>query len=140
MLETGSEQNLALEALGTEHSGELGVDHLQSDGAVVLEVVGEEDRRHAAPPKLVLQGVTACKSGLDTVERLLHEVPARPQPPLLPRRFAGFRGTSFTAVASSCAAAPRPGNSDWRPLNLPARTSVLRARHISSPRRVRNRC
>ena len=38
MLQPGGEADLALEALGSERGGELGVEHLERDRAVVLEV------------------------------------------------------------------------------------------------------
>ena len=47
MLEPGGEPDLALEALGAERGGELGVEHLERDRPVVPEVAGEVDRGHA---------------------------------------------------------------------------------------------
>jgi hypothetical protein len=63
MLESGGESDLALEALGPEHGGELRVQDLQRDGAVVLEVVGEIDRRHAPAPELPLDAVAVGEGG-----------------------------------------------------------------------------
>ncbi len=48
MLEAGGGADLAQEALGAEGGAQLGVEDLERDGAVVLEVVGEVDARHAA--------------------------------------------------------------------------------------------
>jgi hypothetical protein len=59
MLQPGGEADLALEALGTEHVGQLGVKHLEGDRAVVLEVGGEEHRGHAAAAELAEEGVAA---------------------------------------------------------------------------------
>ena len=50
MLEPGGELDLALEALGAERGGELGMEHLERDGAVVPEVV-RRGRRSAMPPR-----------------------------------------------------------------------------------------
>ena len=43
MLETRSEADLALEAVGAERGGELGMEHLEGDGAVVAEILGQVD-------------------------------------------------------------------------------------------------
>jgi hypothetical protein len=40
VLQGGCELDLAQEALGAEHGTQLGVEHLEGDRAVVLEVVG----------------------------------------------------------------------------------------------------
>ena len=61
--EPGGEADLALEALRPERGGELGVEDLQGDGAVMLEVVGEIDGRHAAAPELALEAVAVLQSG-----------------------------------------------------------------------------
>ena len=57
MLQPGGELDLALEALGAERGGELGMQHLERDRAVVLEVLGEVDRGHAAAAELALEAV-----------------------------------------------------------------------------------
>ena len=44
MLQPGGESDLALEPLGAERGGELGVEHLERDRAVVLEVAGRGRR------------------------------------------------------------------------------------------------
>ena len=49
--------DLAEEALGAERGGELGAEHLDGDLAVVLQVVGEVDRGHAALAELALDPV-----------------------------------------------------------------------------------
>ena len=51
------ESDLALEALGPERGGELGVEHLERDRPLVPEVVGEVDGGHAAAAELALEGV-----------------------------------------------------------------------------------
>ena len=55
MLQPGGEPDLALEALRAERLPQLGMEHLEGDGAVVLEVAGEIDRGHAAAAELALE-------------------------------------------------------------------------------------
>ena len=64
MLEPGGEADLALEALGAERGGELGMQDLEGDRPVVAEVVGEVDRGHAAAAELALDRVAAGESCL----------------------------------------------------------------------------
>ena len=49
MGEPGDEADLAEKALGADGGGEVRVNHLQRDRPVVAEVVGEVNRRGAAP-------------------------------------------------------------------------------------------
>jgi hypothetical protein len=56
VVEPGRGPDLAEEALA--HVGaELRVEHLERDGAVVPQVVGEVDRRHTAPAQLAVYAV-----------------------------------------------------------------------------------
>ena len=57
MLEPGGELDLAEEALGAERGGELGMEHLERDRAVVPEVLGQVDGGHAAAAELALDAV-----------------------------------------------------------------------------------
>ena len=57
VLEPGGEADLALEPVGAERGGQLGVQHLERDRAVVLEVLGQVDRGHAAAPELAVERV-----------------------------------------------------------------------------------
>ena len=57
MLQPGGELDLALEPLGAERGGELGVEHLERDRPVVPQVLGQVDRGHAAPAELALEPV-----------------------------------------------------------------------------------
>ena len=57
VLEVGGGLDLGEEALGTDDGGEFGAEDLDGDGAVVLEVVGEVDRGHAALAQLPLDAV-----------------------------------------------------------------------------------
>jgi hypothetical protein len=51
--------DLGEKPLGTHHRGEFGLQNLQRDLALVLEVIGKVDRRHAALAELTLNGVAA---------------------------------------------------------------------------------
>ena len=52
-----AKSDLALEAVGPERGGELGVEHLEGDRTIVLEVVREVDDRHPAAAELALERV-----------------------------------------------------------------------------------
>ena len=69
MLQPGGEPDLALEPLGPEGGGELGVEHLERDRAVVPEVLGEVDRGHAAAAELALERVAALQRFTEWGER-----------------------------------------------------------------------
>ena len=62
--------DLAQEALRAERGGELGVEHLERDRPVVLEIVGEVDRGHAAAPELALERVAVGQGGLEPFQGL----------------------------------------------------------------------
>jgi hypothetical protein len=72
VLEPGGEADLALEAGGADGGGELGMEELESDGAVVSEVARESDRGHPAAPELALEGVAAGQLGPPGVGRMGH--------------------------------------------------------------------
>ena len=57
MIEAGGDLDLAEEAVGAERGGELGVEDLERDGAVVLAVVGQVHGGHAAAAELALDVV-----------------------------------------------------------------------------------
>jgi hypothetical protein len=61
VLEPGGEANLALEALRPQRVGQPGMEHLQGDGSVVLEIAGEMDRGHAAAPELTLERIATAQ-------------------------------------------------------------------------------
>ena len=52
------------EALGAERGGQLGAQDLHRHLAVVLEVLGEVDRRHAALAELPFDAVAVGERGL----------------------------------------------------------------------------
>ena len=61
MLEPGREPDLALEPLGAEGLGQVGVEDLEGDGTVVPEVVGEVHGGHAAVPQLAVEDVPVAQ-------------------------------------------------------------------------------
>ena len=65
MLELGGGPDLAEEAFGADHGGELGRSTLMATRRSCLQVVGEVDGRHAALAELALDPVrsarTACR-------------------------------------------------------------------------------
>jgi len=63
MLEPGGEVDLAEEPLAAEPGGDLGVEHLESDGAIVLEVLGQVDRGHATGTEIALDPVAVGERG-----------------------------------------------------------------------------
>ena len=72
VLEPGGELDLAQEALGAERIGELGVEHLERDRAVVPEVLREPDRGHAAAAELALERVTVRQRFPEDRDRIRH--------------------------------------------------------------------
>ena len=61
VLQAGGGPDFALEAFWAERGSQLGMKHLQGDRAVVLEVVGEVHRGHAAPAQLALEPVAVSQ-------------------------------------------------------------------------------
>src|SRR6185312_10109386 len=57
MLKIGGELDLLEEALGAEDGRELGVEHLDSDLAMVLQILGEIHGRHAAGAEFALDAI-----------------------------------------------------------------------------------
>jgi hypothetical protein len=57
VLQSGGELDFTLEPLGSQGGGQLWVQHLQRDGAVVPEVLGEVHRCHTTASKLALDAV-----------------------------------------------------------------------------------
>ena len=63
MLQVGDGLDLAQEPLGADHRGELGAQDLDGDLAVVLEVLGQVHRGHAALAQLALDAVAVGERG-----------------------------------------------------------------------------
>ena len=72
MLEIRRDPDLAQEALDAQHGAELRFEHLDRDGAVVLDVAGEEDGRHAAATNLPLDQVRGAECVLKLREEIGH--------------------------------------------------------------------
>ncbi len=68
MLEPRGELDLALKALRAQTGGEVRMEHLEGHGALVLDVLGEVDRRHAPAPELAFEQV-AVAEGLSELGR-----------------------------------------------------------------------
>jgi hypothetical protein len=67
VLQVGSEPDLAEKALASNPGGELGPEQLDRDGAVMLQVAGEIDGRHAAAAELPLDAVAVGEGRLQMV-------------------------------------------------------------------------
>jgi len=65
MLQIGRNADLAEKSLHAEHCGEVGVEDLERDRAVVLEIMGEKDSRHATGADAALHGVATVESALE---------------------------------------------------------------------------
>ena len=69
MVQVGGGRDLAQKALGPEGVDQLGTEHLDGDLAIMLEVMREIDRRHAACTQLAVEAVAigqgTLKSGLE---------------------------------------------------------------------------
>ena len=63
MIESRREVDLGEKSLAPQHGGQLRAEHLEGDVAVVLEVVGQVDRGHAALAELALEPVAVLKGG-----------------------------------------------------------------------------
>lgn len=59
VIESSGDADLAQEALVGDRAGEVGVEHLDRDVAVVLEIARQEDGRHATAAELALDRVPA---------------------------------------------------------------------------------
>ncbi len=72
MVEVGGDLDLAEKPLGSQCCSEFGAENFDRHLAVVFEIVGEVDRRHAASTDLFLDGVAVGEGGFETVEKLGH--------------------------------------------------------------------
>jgi len=75
VLETGGGLDLLDEAVATEDGGQLGLEDLDRDLAVVLQVFGEVDRGHAARADLMLDAVAVLEGAGDAVGDVSHALP-----------------------------------------------------------------
>ena len=72
MVELGGDGDLAEEPLGAERVGEFGVEDLDRHRAIVLEIVCEVNRGHAALPELALEAVAVDQCGPELFGDLRH--------------------------------------------------------------------
>ena len=77
VLQPGGELDLAEEAVGPERRGELGVEHLERDRAVVLDVLRQEHRGHPTAAELALERVAAAQAFLKLRAEVGHARPVR---------------------------------------------------------------
>ena len=75
MLEARGQADLALEPLGAEGGGDLGVEDLEGDGPVVAQVTGEPDRGHAPAAELTLERVLVRQGFTKGRDRIRHGPP-----------------------------------------------------------------
>ena len=73
VLQPGGEADLALEALGPEGGGQLGVQHLERDRPVVPEVLGQIDGGHAPAAELALERVAIPQPRAKIRQRIRHD-------------------------------------------------------------------
>src|SRR3954471_20179456 len=72
MLQVSRDADLAEESLVSQRLSQFRVNHLDGNRPIVLQVLGQPDRRHAAPTKLSLDPVIAGKRGLEPAEDIGH--------------------------------------------------------------------
>ncbi len=72
MLERRRRLDLGDEAVGAEDGGQLGLEDLDGDVALVLEIAGEEHRGHATLAQLALQAVAAGQRAAESIRHTIH--------------------------------------------------------------------
>ncbi len=72
--EVGCDLDLEQEPLAAEHRRQLRAQHLHRHLALVLQILGEVDRGHAARAEFFLDGVAVGEGGLEAVEEVRHGV------------------------------------------------------------------
>jgi hypothetical protein len=65
VIEPRGELDLTLKSERAERPGQVGIQHLEGNRAVVPEIAGEVDRGHPAAPKLALERVPALQCSAD---------------------------------------------------------------------------
>ncbi len=74
MLQLRGDLDFPNKTIGAEGSGQFGTQHLDRNIAVVLEVFGEIDCRHAAGTEFTLDEVAIVERSLQAVEVVGHRV------------------------------------------------------------------
>ncbi len=72
MLELGRDPDLAQEPLGADRGGDLRIEHLDRDLALVAAVARQVDERHTPAADLPLDDVAVAEDLLDLVEEIAH--------------------------------------------------------------------
>ena len=72
MLQIRRDLDLAQEPFDAEYRTEFRLEHLDGDGAIVLDVVREKHRGHAAGADLAVEAVATAKCGGETIEHVGH--------------------------------------------------------------------
>jgi hypothetical protein len=72
VLQIGGDLDLGQEPLGADDGGKLRLEHFDGDLPVVLQVMCEVHRRHAARPQLSLDAVPIGERGGETVGNVAH--------------------------------------------------------------------
>ena len=107
------------EPLGAEDRGQLGLQHLDGDLAVVLAVVGEVDGRHAALAELTLDLVFVGQGGVQSFEEFGHsagglqtrsQYRSLPAPAASSGYDASHIGLATATGASRCVVVPSPSS------------------------------
>jgi hypothetical protein len=65
--------DLGQEALGSDDGRQLGLEHLERDLTLVLHVVGQEHRGHAALTEFTLDAVAALEGRVQTGDGVRHQ-------------------------------------------------------------------
>ena len=73
MIQPSGDRNLAQEPLGAERLGQLGTQDLDSSLALVLQIVSEVDRGHAALTQLAIDAVSPDERGAQKRQGVFHE-------------------------------------------------------------------
>ena len=80
MRELGGDGDLAEEALRGERRGHVGAQHLEGDGAVMLQILREPDGRHASAADLALEDVATAQRRAETLQFIGHRDSICPMP------------------------------------------------------------
>ncbi len=77
MLEVGRDLNFSEEAFRADDRGQLGFQDLEGNLAVMLQVLGQVDRGHAALAELALDGVAPVEGGVEKAHGFGHRAVPR---------------------------------------------------------------
>ena len=72
MVEVCRDLNFTQKPFGAERGSEFGTQHLHGHLALVLQILGEIDRRHAPSADFALDSIAVCDGGLEAVEKVWH--------------------------------------------------------------------